>query len=148
MVCSYECSFKKPALGIKMRDEVRNTVNPKSALEPIDPNLAHSHTLFSALTGGSTSSNPTPNSIPNPEPKEDGRVYLTQLNPDVRAATNARVGDEVTSINGASVVGLGLRAFKAKLRDTPARPVVLTVQGIRNAGSSRKARSPTGYEYE
>ena len=86
VVCSYECSFSKPALGIQVKDNA------------------------------------------------DGQIFITQLNPDVRAATNARVGDEVTAINGLSLVGLGTVEFKDKLKDTPGRPLVLTVQGLRNAG--------------
>ena len=37
----------------------------------------------------------------------EGQIYITQMNPDVRAATNAKGGDEVTAINGISLVGLG-----------------------------------------
>ena len=59
----------------------------------------------------------------------EGQIYITQMNPDVRAATNAKVGDEVTAINGISLVGLGTAGFKEKLKSTPGRPLVLTVTG-------------------
>ena len=79
VVCSYECMFQKPALGIQVKDG------------------------------------------------EGGHIYITALNPDVRAATKALVGDEVTAINGISLVGKGLAGFKKKLKETPGRPLVLTV---------------------
>mmetsp|Transcript_11957 Transcript_11957/g.32253 ORF Transcript_11957/g.32253 Transcript_11957/m.32253 type:complete len:235 (+) Transcript_11957:759-1463(+) len=100
VVCSYECAFQKPSLGIQVKDG------------------------------------------------EGGHILITQLNPDVRAATKARVGDEVTAINGISLVGKGLTGFKEKLKETPARPLVLTVQGVRNAGASLPHDSQTRTSFD
>mmetsp|Transcript_19354 Transcript_19354/g.40464 ORF Transcript_19354/g.40464 Transcript_19354/m.40464 type:complete len:285 (-) Transcript_19354:77-931(-) len=100
VVCSYECAFQKPSLGIQVKDG------------------------------------------------EGGHILITQLNPDVRAATRARVGDEVTAINGISLVGKGVTGFKEKLKETPARPLVLTVQGVRNAGAGLPHDSQTRTSFD
>ena len=74
------------------------------------------------------------------------RIVIVKMNPDVRAATNIRLGDEVMAINGISCVGVGKEGFKAKVAENPERPLRLTFKQLDSRSLSMSEEEPMSPE--